>query len=124
MFIIFINMETKEELISNIKEWVKLDNEISQFKKQIKERNEKKKKLTENLIVTMKKNQIDCFDINGGAILYKQNKVKSTINGKGLLAILKNYYKDNETIAEDVTKYVMDNREEKIKDSIKRKIDK
>jgi predicted lipid-binding transport protein (Tim44 family) len=117
-------METKEELISNIKEWVKLDNEISQFKKQIKERNEKKKKLTENLIVTMKKNQIDCFDINGGAILYKQNKVKSTINGKGLLAILKNYYKDNETIAEDVTKYVMDNREEKIKDSIKRKIDK
>ena len=52
-------METKEELIGNIKEWVKLDNEISQFKKQIKERNDKKKKLTENLIVTMKNNDID-----------------------------------------------------------------
>jgi hypothetical protein len=117
-------METKEELIQNIKEWVKLDNEISQFKKQIKERNDKKKNLTECLILTMKKNDIDCFDINGGAIMYKQSKVKKALNSKTLLLALKNYYKDNENVAEDITKYVMDSREEKVKEIIKRKIDK
>ena len=41
-------METKEQLVTNIKEWIKIDNEISQLKSEIKERNNKKKNLTEN----------------------------------------------------------------------------
>lgn len=117
-------METKEVLIANIKEWVKLDNEISQFKKQIKERNDNKKKLTDNLINTMKTNNIDCFDINGGAIIYKQSKIKKPLNGKSLLLALKNYYKENDNVAEDLTKFILDTREEKIKEVIRRKIDK
>ena len=69
-------METKEQLISNIKEWIKLDTEIAQFKKDIKDRNNRKKLLTENLVTTMKSNSIDCFDINGGALIYKKNKTE------------------------------------------------
>ena len=117
-------METKEQLVTNIKEWIKIDNEIAQLKSEIKERNNKKKSLTENLVVTMKKNQIDCFDINGGALVYKQNKVKKAINGKSLLAALQNYYKNDPQKAEDLTKHVLNNREEQIKETIKRKIDK
>ena len=117
-------METKEQLITNIKEWIKIDGEISQFKKQIKERNDAKKLLTENLISTMKNNEIDCFDINGGSIIYKQNKIKKSLNGKTLLSALKSYYKDNENIAEDLTKHILDSREEQVKETIKRKIDK
>ena len=41
----------------------------------------------------MKTNKIDCFDINGGALVYKTNKTKKPINGKTLLAALQNYYK-------------------------------
>ena len=117
-------METKEQLVTNVKEWIKLDTEINQLKKEIKERNEKKKNLTENLVKTMKNNSIDCFDINGGALVYKQNKVKKPISGKTLLAALKNYYKEDVSIAEELTKHVMDSREEQIKETIKRKIDK
>jgi len=36
---------------------------------------------------------------------------------------LQNYYKD-QNVAEDLTKYIMDNREEQIKETIKRKIHK
>ena len=90
-------METKEQLVNNIKEWIKIDTEITQLKSDIKERNNKKKQLTENLVTVMKGNKIDCFDINGGAIVYKTNKIK---------------------------KYIMDSREEQIKETIKRKINK
>ena len=117
-------METKEQLVTNIKEWIKIDNEIAQLKSEIKERNNKKKNLTENLVVTMKKNQIDCFDINGGALVYKQNKVKQTINGKSLLVALQKYYKDDLKSAEELTKHILDSREEKIKETLVRKIDK
>jgi len=117
-------METKDQLVNNIKEWIKIDNEINQMKKEIKEKNLKKKDLTENLVVVMKKNQIDCFDINGGAIIYKQNKVKKPISSKTLLSALQDYYKNDANIAQEITKHILDNREEQIKETIRRKIDK
>ena len=84
-------METKEQLVNNIKEWIKIDTEIAELKAQIRERNNKKKGLTENLVTVMKNNKIDCFDINGGALVYKTNKVKKPINGKSLLLALQSY---------------------------------
>jgi hypothetical protein len=117
-------METKEELVNNIKEWIKLDTEISKLQSEMKIRKEKKKLLTETLVVTMKKNDLDCFDINGGSLLYKQNKVKKPINGKMLMDVLQKYYNTDVGKAEDLTKFILNNREEQIKETIKRKIDK
>ena len=71
----------------------------------------------------MKTNSIDCFDINGGSLVYKTNKIKKPINGKTLLLALQNYYKTDLKIAEDITKHIMNSREEQIKETIKRKID-
>ena len=117
-------METKEQLVNNIKEWIKIDTEIAQLKKDIKEKNNKKKSLTEGLVTVMKTNKIDCFDINGGALVYKTNKVKKPISGKTLLNALKNYYKSEPQIAEEITKHVLDSREQQIKETIRHKIDK
>ena len=117
-------MEAKEQLINNIKDWIKIDNEISQLKSEIKDRTNKKKMLTENLVTVMKSNSIDCFDITGGALIYKKNKVKKPISSKTLLSALQNYYKDDANLAEELAKHIMDSREENIKETIKRKIDK
>jgi hypothetical protein len=117
-------MDTKEQLIVNIKEWIKYDTEISQLKAEIKDRTNKKKALTENLVTVMKGNAIDCFDINGGSLVYKKNKIKKPINGKSLLLALQNYYKEQPKMAEDLTKHILESREEQVKETIKRKIDK
>lgn len=115
---------TKEELITNIKEWIKIDNDIAKLKTDIKEKTNRKKSLTENLVVVMKSNAIDCFDINGGALIYKQKKTKKPISAKYLLAELQKYYKDQPDVATDLTKQLLDNRELSIKDEICRKINK
>ena len=115
-------MDTKEQLINNIKEWILIDTKINELKSEMKQYNKKSKILTESLVSIMKTNSIDCFDINGGALLYKTNKVKKPINKKNLLTALQDYYKDNPKQAEDVTKFLMENREEEIKETIKRKI--
>jgi tyrosyl-tRNA synthetase len=117
-------VSTKDELIFNIKEWIKLDNEITKLKAEVKEKTNKKKDLTETLVTVMKGNSIDCFDINGGALIYKQKKSKRTISGKYLLSQLEEYYKDQPELAKEITKKVLDNRLEVIKEEIKRKIDK
>lgn len=118
------NMSPKELLIHNIKEWVKLDGELLQLKSEIKERTVKQKILSNNLMDIMKQHKIDCFDINGGAIVYKKNKIKKAISGKTLLIALNAYYNDNPTLAEEITKHIMENREEQIKETVKRKINK
>ena len=112
---------TKEQLVNNIREWVKIDSEIVQLRNEIKERNNKKKVMTETLVNVMKSNNIDCFDINDGSLVYKKNVVKKPVNSKTLLSSLQKYYKD-QNMAEDLTKYIMDNREEQTKETIKRKI--
>ena len=117
-------VNTKEELISNIKEWIKIDTEITKLKLEIKTKTNRKKTITESLVNVMKSNSIDCFDINGGALVYKQKKTKKTISGKFLLAQLEEYYKEQPEIAKDIAKKVLDNRIQVVKDEIKRKIEK
>jgi phage gpG-like protein len=117
-------VNTKEELIMNIKEWIKIDSDITRLKAEVKEKTQKKKELTQSLVNIMKSNSIDCFDINGGALVYKQRKTKKTISGKYLLEQLEDYYKDQPELAKEITKKVLDNRGESIKEEIMRKIDK
>lgn len=112
---------SKELLVQNIKDWIKLENDISKLNLDLKEKKEKKKQLTVNLVKTMKDNSIECFDINGGSLIYKSRKQKKAITGKTLLTTLQNYYKSDEKMAEELTKYIMENREIVIKETIELK---
>jgi hypothetical protein len=113
---------TKGELVNHIKEWIKIDTEINKLTNELKERKEKKKKMSGQLMDIMKQNNLDCFDINGGAILYKKNVSKKPINAKMLTLLLNQYYPTASEKAEELTKYIMDNREEQVKETILRKI--
>jgi hypothetical protein len=119
---------TKDELISSVREWIKIDTEISKLKADVKGKINKQKQLTDSLVQVMKHNSIDCFDIAGGALVYKQKKSKKTISGKFLLAQLENYYKDSpdtaKDTAKDITKHILSNREPVIKEEIIRKLEK
>jgi len=115
---------TKDELISNIREWIKIDTDIATLKNEIKNKQAQKKNLTENLVKVMKTNSIDCFDINGGSLVYNQKKTKKCLSGKFLLKQLENYYKDQPEVAKEITQHIMSNREETIKEDIQRKIKK
>ena len=117
-------METKEELVRSIREWISLDSEIAKLQSQLKDKRAQKKRNSEQLVNTMKTNNIDCFDINGGAILYKRSVVKKPLTGKTMLPLLESYFSESNVKAEDLTKYLMDNRLQKVTETVRRKIDK
>lgn len=116
-------METKEQLVHLIKEWVRLDNEIRTLQKEQLHRKKDKQKLSEKLIDVMKQNEIDCFDIKDGNIQYMKKSVKKPITKKRLLSILSNYYDGNDEKATELNNFILNNREEIIKETIVRKID-
>jgi hypothetical protein len=117
-------METKEQLVKTIKEWVKLDNDIRKLQKEIKQRKAEKTKTSTVLMETMKKNEIDCFDINNGQICYTKKNVKKPITKKILFDILSKYYKGDALKASDINNFILDNREETVKESIVLKVTK
>jgi len=119
-----LTQEVKEKLSISVKEWVKCDNEIQLLKKEVKERNERKKALSENLLKTMKANNITCFDLHDGALVYKKSKTTKAISAKTLLEALQDFYKDHPERAQEVAQHVLDSREIVEKDVILRKIDK
>ena len=115
-------MDTKEILVKTIKTWITHDDKIKLLQKQIKEHRIEKKALTDSLVEVMKQNQIDCFDINNGKIIYYKNKVKTPLTKKTLLATLETYFENTpEVDASHVGEFILDNREIKITENIRRK---
>jgi len=117
-------METKDQLIKSIKEWVRIDKEIRTLSKEIATRKKEKKNISISLMDIMKKNDIDCFDINNGQILYTKKNVKKPITKKVLMDILSKYYKGDLAKATQLNNYIIDNREETVKENIEFKLKK
>jgi hypothetical protein len=117
-------METKEELISAVRDWVKLDNEIRTLQKEQTKRKKDKSLISEKLMNIMKSNEIDCFDLKDGQICYNKKTVKKPITKKNLFDILSKYYDGDILKASKLNDFISDNREETTKETITRKINK
>ena len=115
---------TKEQLIYTIKEWVRIDNEIRALDKEQKTRKIEKKKLSDNLLNIMKQNEIDCFDINNGKILFQTRKSKKPITKKMLFDVLSKFYNGDYIKTTELNEFISENREEITKECIIRKITK
>ena len=118
-------MATKEELVKNIKAWMRIDNEMKQLQKEIKTRRIEKKALADTLVNVMKSNEIDCFDLSEGKLLYTKTKVKSSLSKKHLYACLEKYFSQNPEIKSDeVCEFILESRDTKETESIRHKPDK
>ena len=72
-----------------VKEWVHLDNDISQYQKRIRVLNGEKKDLSKKLLECMKQSQIEQINLNGDeSILYKKSVSKKPVNKKSLDILL------------------------------------
>ena len=71
----------------------------------------------------MKTNEIDCFDVNDGKLIYTQNKVKTSLSKKHITACLEKYFNntENKELVEDLSNFILDNREVKVTETIRRK---
>ena len=107
-------MSNKQQLVNNIREWVKLDNEIRSLRKEQEQRKKKQKSLNETLIEIMKNSEIDCIDIKDGQICYNRKNVKKPITKKYLLDILAKYFEGDIEKAENANEFILNNREEVI----------
>ena len=114
-------MATKDQVVDLIKGWLKNDKELKLLQNEVKMRRIKKKEISTQLVNIMKDNEIDCFDINDGKLVYSKSKTKQAVSKKVLLEALNKYFSDKPETANEIVDHILDSRTEKITETIKRK---
>lgn len=114
-------METKAQLVAAVREWVRIDGEISALQKEMSSRRKEKKQMSEQLMTVMKSMAIDVFDLKDGQLMYKKTKAKKPISKVSLISSLSNYFDGNAEKAAEVGMFIMENREEVVKETIVKK---
>tara|TARA_Y100000590_G_scaffold464086_1_gene632567 strand:- start:677 stop:1018 length:342 start_codon:yes stop_codon:yes gene_type:complete len=108
----------RDSLVQKIRTWIELDSELKELCKKSKELRKQKKHITEDLTTVMRKNDIDCFDINNGKLIYFQRNVRKPLSKKHLMTALANYLKDSKEAC-DIGNYIMDTRTSKVVENIR-----
>lgn len=112
----------KTELVGSIKEWIRLDNEIRNLNKEIRDRKTQMTKISQNLMSTMKDNNIDEFNVKEGKLIYSKKQVKKPITKKYLTDVLLKYYKGDDEQATELNSFINENREATTKETIRRQV--
>ena len=116
------NKSEVSELSRLVKEWVQLDNDISQHQKKIRVLNVEKKELSKNLLNCMKQSQIEQINLNSDeSILYKKSVSKKPVNKKSLDIILQQYLQNTDVDVNELLTFIFDNRETVEKEGIIKK---
>ena len=114
-------MDTKEDLVANLKAWMKLDAEIRDLRKETRERVAAQKTLSNVLIHLMKSNDIDTLNTNEMHISCVQKETKGPLSKKYLESVLLEYFENNSQKATEVQEYIMSHRTTSVKDCLKTK---
>ena len=109
---------TTSPLLQMVKTWVANDQEIRLLQKQQAVKRNENKLITAQLVEVMKQNEIDCFDIKNGKIVYRKRNIKKPISKTELLRLLTTYFQGDDNKANDVNQYILENREVVVKETI------
>lgn len=115
---------SKEQIKDHLRQWIRVENEISTLSVEIKKRKLIHQQLSVSLLDVMRKNDIDCFDIANGKIVYSKVKRRAPLNNGQIRSALTTYYKDDTDKANNLTEFLLSTRVEKTHESIKMKIPK
>jgi len=115
---------SKEQMVTHIKRWIQYDNEIKKLQDELKNKKDLRKQHTSQLVEIMKTNEIDCFDVNNGKLIYTKTKVKPPLNKGHMIQALMQYYNNDEVRVRELGDHLMSARQEKVNETIRRKITK
>jgi hypothetical protein len=110
----------KAEIIESIKEWMRIDNEIRNLNKEVRDRKTQQTNISKRLMTTMKDNNIDEFNVKEGKLVYSKKQVKKPITKKYLTDVLMKYYDGDTEQATELNSFIDENREATTKESIRR----
>lgn len=114
-------METKEDIVGFLKEWIRVDTNIRKQQTILKQMKAEKKAISDNLMKTMKSNEIDSFNTPELMFTFAERVVRNPISKKYLENILLEYFDHDSKKATEIQEFIMSNRKSSVKECLKAK---
>jgi hypothetical protein len=117
------NPITEQQELQNLRQiistWRDIETEVSVLNAELREKRKRMKALEEMVLRIMKKYNIGALDLkgSGGRLLYRRQTTKTALNPKVLTGLLATHLK-SETAAAEAIKFIGDNRESRIRESL------
>ena len=109
----------KITLKENVKEYLELEEQIKVLSKAIKERKDKKKEISNDILHCMKRFDISQMNTKDGKLIYNVRNNKVPLNKNNITKALSTYF-NSENKAQEACKFILENREIKEKISLRR----
>lgn len=109
----------KEKLQTLVKQYLELDDEIIALKKATKDRNNKKKELSTEILENMKTMEIDHMNVKNAKLVHKVSNCQKGINKQTLLSGLNNIFEGNDEAITNALDTILQSRENYTKESLK-----
>ena len=113
----------KEQLKENVKEYLEIDDQIKALNKAMSDRRKQKRKLNDDILIMMKKFEIDNMNTKNGRLIYNVSNISKPLCKQNLIDGLNVYFKNDDT-AKSVSEIVLDARPKVEKITLKRTINK
>ena len=110
----------KNKLQTNVKDYLELDEQIIALKKAVKERTSRKKELSEKILDSMKKIDINHLNVKDGRLVYKVTNSAKGISKNTLVNGLQELFQNNDDKVSNALKTILDSRERVEKVSLHR----
>jgi|LauGreDrversion4_2_1035121.scaffolds.fasta_scaffold34298_3 hypothetical protein len=104
-------------LVPVIQEWRRIHEELDELNQQARERKKRVKVLDGVIMEKMKMGNIGALNLKNGQILYKKKETKEGLTPKTVQKLLTEHFQD-EAAAAEAMKYLLENRESRIKEKI------
>lgn len=117
-----INIPTADEFKLAVKEWVIINDQLTDMRKVTAERNKRKKQLSQYIILFMKENEKEICNLGENGILHmKKQKSQASLSKEHLAQWMTEYFNDDKK-ANEITKFVFEKKKENCteKDVLKR----
>jgi len=118
-------MDENIEILQNIQmlgnEWLLIDQEIQDVKDEMKNLNNKKKELTDNIISKMRTNNVKSIPIKGGYIEHINKPIPGPLNKENIKKNINKCINDTNK-ANEITEFIFLNKDKINKDELKKKI--
>lgn len=107
-------------LKSIVREYMTIDDQIKTIRKALKERNDRKKELSAELMKFMKSNELQQMDTKTGKLIYAKSENKKPLTKDTLVQTLTKYFDDDPAKALECCEHIYSNRETYERERIKR----
>ena len=112
------------DLVQTVHAWVAADDTLKAVQKEVRAARAEKARLTTALRGLMAQHDLDAVDLGTSSLVPTEKRTKAALSKKYLMTCVAELFPDNAPLAKQVTSHILDNRQVRVAEGVRRTAEK